>query len=162
MAENVEKTIDGHTYEISPFMGMRGWKIQMKLGKMIGPSIKEALGALPKGQLQNILEGEIDPAMFGGAITAFIDAVAEGDPDGKFVAELLSQTQRDGVVLSENQINKIYAANYIEMAKALVAVVVANGFFGLGDTGLDLGALVAASPESSTSKSKKSGRSGGS
>lgn len=151
MAEPVIKEIDGHEYEIAPFLGMRGWQMQMKLGKMIGPALKEAIGALPKGKVQNLMSAEIDPAMIGGAVTSFVDALATNDPEGKFAAQLLSQTQRDGVALSESTINKVYAANYGEMFKALIAVVVANGFFGLGDTGLDaLQGLVANSPESST------------
>lgn len=151
MADPVIKDIDGHSYEIAPFLGMRGWQMQMKLGKMIGPALKEGLGSLPKGKVQNIMSAEIDPMMIGGAVTAFIDALATNDPDGKFAAQLLSQTQRDGVALNETTINREYAANYGEMFKALIAVVVANGFFGLGDTGLDaMQGLVGASPESST------------
>lgn len=134
----VTKTIDGHEYEIAPFLGMRGWQMQMKLGKMIGPALKEAIGALPKGSVKSLMSADIDPSMVGGAVTAFIDALASGDPDGKFAAQLLSQTQRDGVALNESTINKAYSANYGEMFKALIAVVVANGFFGLGDTGLEL------------------------
>ncbi len=151
MAEITTKDIDGHTYEIAPFTGMVGWKMQIKLGKMIGPVAKDALGALPKGKVQSLMSSEIDPALIGGAVATFMDALATNDPDGKFAALLLSQSQRDGVALNESTINKVYSANYGEMMKALVAVVVANGFFGLGDTGLDaLKELAAVSPESST------------
>lgn len=151
MAENISKDIDGHEYEIAPFTGMRGWKMQMRLGKMVGPAIKEGIGALSPGKAKDLMGAEIDPSKFGGAVSAFIDALASNDPDGKFAAELLSQTQRDGIALNETTINKVYAANYGEMFKALIAVVVANGFFGLGDTGLAaLQSLVETSPENST------------
>jgi hypothetical protein len=137
MADAVTKTINSHDYEIKPFMGMHGWRIQVRLGKMVGPALKEALGSLPKGAVNDLMKAEIDPAMFGGGVSAFIDAIATNDPKGEFVAELLSQTQRDGVLLSQHEINKVYAANYGEMMKALVAVVVANGFFGLDAIGTD-------------------------
>ena len=154
MAETVTKDIDGHTYEIAPFLGMRGWQMQMKLGKMIGPAIKEGIAALPKGEVKSLMNANIDPAMIGGAVTAFIDALATNDPDGKFAAQLLSQTQRDGIALNESTINSAYAANYGEMFKALIAVVVANGFFGLGDTGLDLLKSMAAQAPSPASSKK--------
>lgn len=153
MAEPISKEIDGHDYEIAPFLGMRGWQMQMKLGKMIGPALKEGISALPKGKVESLMSAEIDPAMIGGAVTAFVDALATNDPKGEFAAQLLSQTQRDGVALNENTINKVYAANYGEMFKALIAVVAANGFFGLGDTGLDaLQGLVETSPARSKKK----------
>lgn len=136
MAESVHKTINGHDYEIKPFMGMHGWRIQMRLGKMIGPALKEVLGGLPKGAVADLMKAEVDPAMFGNGVSAFVDAIAANDPQGVFVAELLSQTQRNGIVLSEREINKVFAANYAEMMKAIVAVVSANGFFGLDAIGM--------------------------
>jgi hypothetical protein len=153
MTETITKEINGNSYEIAPFLGMTGWRYQLRLGKMIGPALKDAIGALPKGKIDDLLKADIDLSAMGGAIAAFVDAVAEGDKDGKFVAQLLSQTQRNGVALSESEINRAYAANYGEMMQALVAVVVANGFFGVGNIGLDrLSALTA---ESSPARSRK-------
>lgn len=150
MADNIKKTIDGVDYEITPFMGMHGWRLQMRLGKMIGPVIREALGAFPKGKLAELMNSEVDPAMFGGAVSAFIDAVADNDPSGEMVAELLGQTQRDGVLLSKTVIDKVYAANYSEMFKALIAVIGANNFFGIAGSGFLAGLqkLAAQAPES--------------
>lgn len=136
MAENVTKTINGVEYEISPFMGMHGWRLQLRLAKLLGPSIKEGLAALPKGKVADMMNSEIDPAMLGGAVAAFMDALAEGDPQGKLVAELLSQTQRSGVLLSEQAINREYAGNYGEMIKALMAVIEANNFFSVRSIGI--------------------------
>lgn len=144
MAEPVQKDINGHAYEIKPFNGMTGWRMQARLGKMIGPAIREALGALPKGKVENLMSSKIDPAMFGGAAAAFVDAIATQDPDGKFAAELLSYTTRDGVPVN---ISEHYAANYAEMFKALIAVVQANDFFGIGSFGFQ-GALETAAQAS--------------
>lgn len=152
MAETVKQEINGHAYEIKPFMGMHGWRIQLRLSKMIGPALKEAIGAIPKGKVANMLNVEIDPAALGGGVAALFDAISANDPDGKFVAEMLSQTMRNGAVLTPDEINKVYAANYVEMMKAIFAVVAANGFFGISDTGLGaLSSLVAQqSPAPST------------
>ena len=159
--ENVVKEINGNMYEISPFMGMTGWRYQLRLAKMIGPAIQEALGAIPKGKLEEIFDGEVDVSAFGGALSSFIEAVAGNDPDGEFVATLLSQTQRNGVALSKSVINTAYQGNYGEMMKALLAVVVANGFFGVSDTGLaGLKDLAAQFQANSTTDSEKNGPSG--
>ena len=155
MAESVHKTIDGQEYEIKQFLGLHGVRMQFKLGQMLGPAIKEAIGALPKGKIDSILKSEIDPAKIGGAVSSFFDALSEKDPEGAFVTKLLSQTQRNGRLLTEAEINRAYAANYVEMVKALLAVVVANDFFGTGSFGFDAlasGMTDQNSPESSTKK----------
>lgn len=128
-----------HNYEIYKFTGLQGWNYQIRLGKILAPAIKEALSALPKGKLDKLLTGDIDPKLFGGAIDSFINALSTNDPKGDFVAELLQNTLRDGNKLSTIEINTVYAGNYLEMMKAVIAVISANGFFGL--TSLSLGNL---------------------
>lgn len=138
--ETIKKTItdaegQSHSYEIYKFTGLQGWNYQIRLGKILAPAIKEALSALPKGKLDKLLTGDIDPKLFGGAIDSFINALATNDPKGDFVAELLQNTLRDGNKLSTIEINTVYAGNYLEMMKAVLAVVSANGFFGLSNFG---------------------------
>lgn len=137
--ESIKKTItdiDGqsHEYEIFKFTGLQGWNYQIKLGKILAPAIKEALSALPKGKLDKLLTGEIDPKLLGGAIDSFINALATNDPKGDFVAELLQNTLRDGNKLNTIEINTAYAGNYLEMMKAVIAVISANGFFGISNS----------------------------
>ena len=150
MIEPVKKTIDGHEYEIAPFLGMHGWRLQMRLSKLVGPSIRDGLAALSGKGVQNLMEAEIDVSALGGALAGFMDAIAVNDPRGELLAELLSQTQRDGRLLTENNINEVYAANYAEMIKAVVAVVNANNFFGIASFGLASGLekMAASNPES--------------
>ena len=137
--ETIKKTItdsDGqsHEYEIFKFTGLQGWNYQIRLGKILAPAIKEALSALPKGKLDKLLTGDIDPKLFGGAIDSFINALATNDPKGEFVAELLQNTLRDGNKLSTIEINTVYAGNYLEMMKAVIAVISANNFFGISNS----------------------------
>ena len=144
--ESIKKTItdaDGqsHEYEIYKFTGLQGWNYQIRLGKILAPAIKEALSALPKGKLDKLLTGDIDPKLFGGAIDSFINALATNDPKGDFMAELLQNTLRDGNKLSTIEINTVFAGNYLEMMKAVIAVISANGFFGLSNFG-SLGDLI--------------------
>lgn len=144
--ETIKKEItdaDGqsHEYEIYKFTGLQGWNYQIRLGKILAPAIKEALSALPKGKLDKLLTGDIDPKLFGGAIDSFINALATNDPKGDFVAELLQNTLRDGNKLSTIEINTAYAGNYLEMMKAVIAVISANSFFGLSNFG-SLGDLI--------------------
>ena len=144
--ETIKKTItdaDGqsHEYEIYKFTGLQGWNYQIRLGKILAPAIKEALSALPKGKLDKLLTGDIDPKLFGGAIDSFINALAINDAKGDFVAELLQNTLRDEKKLTTIEINTVYAGNYLEMMKAVIAVISANNFFGLSNFG-DLGDLI--------------------
>ena len=144
--ESIKKTItdaegQSHSYEIYKFTGLQGWNYQIRLGKILAPAIKEALSALPKGKLDKLLTGDIDPKLFGGAIDSFINALAINDPKGEFVAELLQNTLRDGNKLSTIEINTVYAGNYLEMIKAVIAVISANSFFGLSNFG-NLGDLI--------------------
>ena len=144
--ETIKKTITdaegvSHNYEIYKFTGLQGWNYQIRLGKILAPAIKEALSALPKGKLDNLLTGDIDPKLFGGAIDSFISALATNDPKGEFVAELLQNTLRDEKKLTTIEINTVYAGNYLEMMKAVIAVISANGFFGLSNFG-SLGDLI--------------------
>jgi hypothetical protein len=133
-------------------MGMHGWRLQLRLSQMIGPALEKAIGAMPKGKVTDMLSAEIDPSALGSGVVALFDAIASNDPRGEYVAELLSQTTRNGVLLSQGEINKVYAANYLEMMKAIFAVVAANGFFGLSGIGLDAlpGLMAQASPARST------------
>ena len=144
--ETIKKTItdaDGqsHEYEIYKFTGLQGWNYQIRLGKLLAPAIKEALSALPKGKLDKLLTGDIDPKLFGGAIDSFINALATNDAKGEFVAELLQNTLRDEKKLTTIEINTAYAGNYFEMMKAVIAVISANSFFGLSNFG-SLGDLI--------------------
>ena len=125
--------IDGNEYEIAPFLGLYGWKIQVRLGKMLAPAIKEAIAGLdPKKGL----DGEVNLSQMGGAISTLLEAISANDPNGDFVAELLSQTTRNGAILNKNTINSAYQANYLEMGKALIEVIKANNFFGIASSGV--------------------------
>ena len=144
--ETIKKEItdaegQSHSYEIYKFTGLQGWNYQIRLGKILAPAIKEALSALPKGKLDKLLTGDIDPKLFGGAIDSFINALAINDAKGEFVAQLLENTLRDGNKLSTIEINTVYAGNYLEMMKAVIAVISANSFFGLSNFG-NLGDLI--------------------
>lgn len=144
--ETIKKEItdaegQSHNYEIYKFTGLQGWNYQIRLGKILAPAIKEALSALPKGKLDKLLTGDIDPKLFGGAIDSFINALATNDAKGEFVAQLLENTLRDGNKLNTIEINTAYAGNYLEMMKAVLAVISANGFFGLSNFG-SLGDLI--------------------
>ena len=130
-----------HNYEIYKFTGLQGWNYQIRLGKILAPAIKEALSALPKGKLDKLLTGDIDPKLFGGALDSFINALSDNDPRGEFISQLLENSHRDGVKLNQLTINTVYSGNYLEMMKAVIAVISANGFFGLSNFG-NLGDLI--------------------
>ena len=127
--------IDGNEYEITPFFGLEGWNIQTRLGSLIGPGVAELLKALPKGDLKKVSMMDVDLSNTGGAAHKLMESLANNDPDGVFVEKLLSKTMRNGALLTRQSINNAYAKNYLEMGKAIFAVIRENNFFGLGGSG---------------------------
>ena len=130
MAEAVRETIDGHEYTFHPFLGMQGWRLQIRLAKILGPSVKEALAALPDADLKSLMNTKIDLGAIGSAFCSAVDAIAEHDPQGELVAALLANTERDGKQLKPGVIDRAYSGNYVEMVKAIIGVIRANNFFG--------------------------------
>jgi len=152
MADAVKETINGHDYSFHPFLGMQGWRLQIRLAKILGPSVKEGLAALPDEDAKSLMDAEINLGAVGAAVEKLTDALAEHDPNGELVAALLSNTEREGQHLKPGVIDRVYAGNYAEMVKAIVGVIRANNFFGIADFGLGgaLKSVTANSPENST------------
>ena len=139
MSTAVNETIDGHEYTFHPFLGMQGWRLQIRLAKILGPSVKEALAALPDdpADVKSLMNAKIDLSVAGSAVEKLTDALAEHDPEGQLVAALLANTERDGKQLKPGVIDRAYSGNYVEMVKAIIGVIRANSFFGMADIGLD-------------------------
>ncbi|MBE0434622.1 MAG: hypothetical protein IBX56_02325 [Methylomicrobium sp.] len=135
MIDPINKTIDGENYEIAPFAAVRGYRLQLRLGKIVGPAIRAALSG-SDGDINSIGDINLDAATIGALIGALIEELSVNDQNGELLIELFSQTQRNGILLTAPNIDKAYAANYVEMGKALFAIIQANNFFGAGVGGL--------------------------
>lgn len=127
MIESKKVLINNVNYEITPFPGMQGWKIQLKLGKVLSPAFKSIL------ENENFLESDV--SNLGCVLKDFLEQLYNFDPNGDFVLELLSKTQRENMLITRGLFDQVYSANYQELAKVLWEVVKTNGFFHLNAIG---------------------------
>jgi hypothetical protein len=117
MLKSEEKTIEGIVdgaiqpveYIVQQFPAMKAMRIAVKLGKTVGGGI----GVAAKGGFNDVMNMDV------GAIISEIMCNLDEIETPKLVAEVLSQTKRNGVFLTEDVINKVYAGNFGEMFKAI-------------------------------------------
>ena len=127
MIESKKVLINNVNYEITPFPGMQGWKIQLKLGKVLSPAFKNIL------ENENFLEQDV--SNLGLVLKDFLEQLYNFDPNGDFVLELLSKTQRENMLITRGIFDQVYSANYVELSKVLWEVIKTNGFFSLNAIG---------------------------
>lgn len=127
-------TIKGTDYTIYPFLGMKGYKMQIKLGKMVAPALADLLGAMPQQQ-DNFSVMDMKVEHLGDALHKLLEALYSGDPNGDFILDLLSKTQREGQFINQQVFNEAFTANYEELAFALYEVIKVNNFFSIGRFG---------------------------
>lgn len=146
-----------HHYQITQFAARRGFGIQTRLIKAVAPLIAgidikanggtmwDAAVAINAQHLVNSLLANLDEAR-----------------TEKLLLDLFAATRRDGQEINGTTFDMAYAANYGELAKAALAVIEVNGFFGMSSAGGGLSALLnkAQSLANSTNGSAQSGESG--
>lgn len=122
MLQKIERTIEDQAYETTQFAAMKGMRLAVKLAKTFGGGIGEAAA----GGVESVMD--MDVAKVVQAIVANLDE--ESTPT--LILDLLSTTSRNGVLLNKEAIDKVYAANYGELFKALQFVLEVNfgGFIG--------------------------------
>ena len=84
-------------------------RIAVKLAKTLGKGIAGAA----TGGVDSVMDMEVS-SMLDGILTNF-----DENETPKLVAELLSKTSRNGVFLTTDVIDKVYAQNFGEMISAL-------------------------------------------
>lgn len=129
MIQSKEKTIEGMVdaaqasviYKCTQFPAMTGMRLAVKLAKTFGGG----LGAV-SGDIASVMDMDVSKVVNG--ILENLDE--EKTP--QLISELLSKTERNGVFLTTDVIDKVYAANYGELFKALQFVLEVNfgGFIG--------------------------------
>lgn len=122
MLEKIERTIDDQPYETTQFPAMKGMRIAVRLAKTFGGGIGEAAS----GGVESVMDMDISKVV--QAIVGNLDE--EATP--QLIVDLLSTTKRNDVQLTKEAIDKVYAANYGELFKALQFVLEVNfgGFIG--------------------------------
>ena len=142
--KTIEKTVDGHNVKIVQFNGVRGFRLKVRLFKLLLP----ILGTLFKSDLlkglqegKDTKEGLLEEFMgsdLSKVLPSILQKAAETIEEETFfrlVMDLLSGTFIDNRELNEDFFGEIFAANYFLVYKILTEVIKANNFFGNGDIG---------------------------
>lgn len=135
MLEPEKVTINETDYTIFPFTGMIGWRLQIKLGKILSPALTDFLKCLPKEADKGVNFGDLEVSSLGGALNKLAEALFDFDPQGNFVLEILGKTQKDGVFINKNTFDIHFAGNYYDLVLLLYHVINVNNFFNVGSFG---------------------------
>jgi hypothetical protein len=128
-----------HTYTITQFAARRSIGMQTRLAKTLAPLLA---GLDFKGDPGGMLESAI--TFNGQHLVNSLLANLDEKKVEQLLLDLLAATRRDGIEITPAAFDGFYAANYGELAKAILAVIEVNRFFGLGNAGGGLTALLKA------------------
>lgn len=117
MLKKTEKTIRGLingeeadiAYAVTPFPAMTAMRIAVKIAKSFGSGI----GVAASGGVANVMDMDVSKLLDG--ILSSLDE--EETP--KLIADLLAKTERNGVFLSADVIDKVYTQNFAELMAAV-------------------------------------------
>jgi hypothetical protein len=126
MLRTETRTINGHEYNCTVFPARKGFELQARIAKAVSPlvagfALKEGAGSIMDAAVQ------FDGEKLASALVANLDS---GEVCG-IVTTLLSMTTRDGLPLDGAGFDDAFAANYPELAEAVLFAVEANAFFGM-------------------------------
>lgn len=154
MIETKTKNIGGKRYECTQFPAMIAMKLATRVSKMVGPGAAGLAHALLAGK--DGLDGDIRDINLQGGVTALIERLDENESPA-LIAQLLSSLIRDGMRLdTEENINKAFTGNMLEMVQAIAFVIEANfpdliqALEGTGNQKNGSDQPASASPENST------------
>jgi len=126
--ETQTKQIGGVRYDVSPFPGRKGLRLQYRLLKVIGTPISVLFGAA-KGVTglkdESVLDKEVNPEVFGKAIEMLFKALSEIEFEA-LILELLSSTRKDNVEITPNTFDVAFAGDYGQLFEVLAYVLEVN------------------------------------
>jgi hypothetical protein len=132
------RTINGHEYSCTVFPARKGFELQARIAKAVSPLVA---GLQLKEGAGSVLDAQIE---FSGEklASALVGSIDSREVTG-IVLALLETTYRDGVPLSGAGFDDAFAANYPELAEAVLFAVEANAFFGMSGEAGGLSSLAA-------------------
>ena len=129
MIKTKDLTIGNNKYTITQFPGTRSLKIQIKLVKLIGPTVGAFLGSdslsLNLNNLDDLMNADISADDISKAIGVFVDQL-DADMTTDLIMELLSCTRVNGKEMDENLFTLTFIDNFSELYKVLGEVVKFN------------------------------------
>jgi hypothetical protein len=130
--EAKKKIINGHEWEVYPWDGMHGLRMQARLSKVIGPVVGQVVGSN-----QEIMDADVS-----AIANTLIDRIDNDTP--QLIRDMLYGAFVDGKDISQDRVfNEHFAANFAELYKGLAFILEVNfgdffelaGAIGVRDTG---------------------------
>ncbi len=147
-----KKRIDGYVYKVTPFTGRSSFRIQMKLARLLSPSLgllagmfsggKKAIKELAKNpdnkdlQMKSLLDLDLDGELIGKAFSGLFNQCSE-DELLDLLLMILEKTERgdegNEVFITEESFDAFFAQNLLSAFKVAVFVIQVNypDFFAL-------------------------------
>lgn len=150
MIQTKEKEIDGLKVAVSEFPARFGFKMQTRLTMIFGPALGTLLSGL-EAKTGSALDGEFNLDKLPGALESLFSRMNE-DKAMDLVLEILKSTRIDGVEVTNQSFDLVFAGKYHTMYKVLWFVLEVNygGFFGEGGIGEALKRLRTIPPKASS------------
>lgn len=122
--EAKKKSINGHEWEVYPWDGMHGLRMQARLSKVIGPVIGQVVGSG-----KDIMDADVE-----AIANTLIDRIDNDTP--QLIRDMLYGAFVGGKDISQDRVfNEHFAANFAELYKGLVFILEVNfgDFLSLAD-----------------------------
>lgn len=124
MIETTEKVISGKidgvaadvTYTVKQLPAMKALRVSVKLAKTLGGGLSAAAG----GGMASVMEMDL-----GNIVKGVMENLDEEETP-KLILELMQGVTRNGVVITPEVFDKVYAANFGELFSALKLVLEVN------------------------------------
>lgn len=135
-SKRTEKRIGEAEYSITQHPARQGLALQVRLAKLVAPSIGALIGAVNfqggKIEINDSTNFDLDKIK-----DAMIELASRLEPNDfeKMVSDLLTYTMRDGRQVDPLTIDEAFAGKYDELFAVLFEVIKLNGFFALGGIG---------------------------
>ena len=133
--QTTELQIDGCNVKITQFQAVRGFKLQIRLAKLLLPVFGTLFGGEVKGvskvTAKDIVNSDMD---LSKALSVLAESLDE-ETLLNLMLDLLAATIVDGKGVDRKTFEELFVGNYIFVYKLAVEVIKANRFFEMGDIG---------------------------
>jgi len=148
MLKTKEQKIDGTVVLVTQYPARRGFKLQLKLIHLFGPSIGEILGGIKKGvKVDNISKTDVDLSKLGPAIGMLFDKIDE-DEMIDLLLTILESTRLDSKEITAEIFDTEFAGEYGKLFTIVGFVLQFNfkSLFGKGGIGKIMAKLMKDQP----------------
>jgi hypothetical protein len=127
MIQSKQVRIDNNEYTITQFAGTKSLRVQIKLVKLIGPTLGAFLGSdnLNLSNLDDLMGSDISSESISKAVGVFVGEL-DADMTTGLIMELLSETRVNNKEMSEALFTDTFVGNFSELYRVLAEIIKFN------------------------------------